>query len=184
MNSIYFNLGDLIKSSTAVSGGLASIYFVPIEDVASLAAPTPDTGKIAKVELKAGKQFYAAVPIINRRSFDEQPQQGDGGTYFTMTVEGFFPFDDEAMHVPFNSMKHSQFLVFVELHSGNVKVIGNLERGADFQHGFNTEDGYTNIPGTTIRFTWESPHNAPLFDPSGTVGPNGTGDAGGGGPAF
>lgn len=184
MSLTYFNIGDIKKTADATSGGFASMYFVDVRDVVSLANPTPDTGKIAKIVLDAGKQFYAALPIINRRSFLETPQNGDGGPYFKMVIEGFLPFAQAGIETILNAMKHGRYIVFVELHGGLVKVVGNLARGANFEHGFSTESGYTDIPGTTIRFLWEHEHNAPLFDESGYVGPNNTGDAGGGGPVF
>lgn len=177
----FHQVQDLSQITKPLAGGLTYIYFVPIEDVLYISDINPATGTIGKVTLAAGKSYYRAFCAISNRSLVENPEDGEGGAYFAIQVNGFLPFQSLDNTLTLSSMHHHQYLVLVYTADGMIRLIGSKERGADFRLNNNSGQTYTDVPGKTISFYWQHSSTAPVFAPSLGELPDGSG--GGGAPA-
>lgn len=102
--------------------------------------------------LKAGKSFIIFDDIINGQNFIENQKTTTSGDAFEISVDWVLNKDDyEQRTTLFRYLKHRELVAVCFFQSGSIRIVGSLERGADFKYKYESKAGIGQL-----NLSWQS----------------------------
>lgn len=146
-------------------GGFCLFYYTPIQNIASIAAPNPQTKYLeAEPVLVAGKNWYGPISINkNALGFQESGDNTPQGLLFKTKVNGFQGGSIASQWVMLTQMLQYKYCLVAKLRSGGFwLLIGNQAIGCSFGYDYSAPSG-NNSTGTQFTFALESALNAQVL---------------------
>lgn len=126
---------DLLYAPADNLGGLHLIRFVPVVGL----QPTPATGRPTVVQFLAGFRWLNAYCSPFSGRYDEESNETDNGTVYSVTVEGFWPgAGSDADRLQLDELTRHRFVVEATDLSGSLRLIGTTRTPLTFIYKFRT----------------------------------------------
>lgn len=155
-------LTGMTAETIAQPGTYLQLFFVPVEDVASIGDYDAD-GNIPSVTLHAGKAWLQiATPPIDRQLQTEM-RSGDGGAYAFTTVTGRLPFENAANKAQLEAMPHHRYILRVLTPNDIWRLVGTIEAPCRFATVHATGPGTNSPTGSTFTFSCTSEEAPAIF---------------------
>lgn len=153
---------DHILSASPIPGGVESMFYGRFEDIGALDYIDVNTGIIPYVNFFQGK-LYKVFAAPSGRGLQEIPESTNGGTMYNISAEGFVPFANKRNAQTMQASTNLKVAVILFMQDGNIKMMGDFNNPASMFMENNTGSHQDNIPGYTVRFTWQNDLPAPLI---------------------
>lgn len=166
-------------------GGACKIWFIPREEVISMPPINPANQYLLnEITLVQDKVWRGPVPVPDGQlGIIETQENSRAGSSFKFKVSASYPGDVPQSRVNLDNMIYHEYLLVAKMRSGGFyMLIGDTQRGMDFEQDYDSGTGNGKNAGHKIAFTHEQIYKAlvlPSFngDESGfiTPPPGGTG---------
>jgi hypothetical protein len=144
-------LQNIRKNICANSGGLVTLWFIPVEDTVSI--PDPIYHIVADpVTLGSGKAFFSIDITEDTFNFSEKEVKTDDGKTFEVNISGFIAGDTNLMVDGFDDMSDRRHIVIAKDSNGYSRIVGTIGNGLFFKHDFDTQTSSNGRKGTQITF--------------------------------
>jgi hypothetical protein len=123
----------------------------------------PLTGTLTTpVILLEGKTWYRCETIDPERNYSTETKFDTPGPYTEVSVLGFLPDDSPENALSIAATPFHQFIVAVKERTGIIRIIGNLDAGAQLPNSYESAD-LDGVRGYKLSFTWRNPLPPPLY---------------------
>jgi hypothetical protein len=162
--NIVLPVQNLRKTLNIRPGGLCRILFFKKDDVLAWPEKHPGDGVIYDpIQLKAGAVFYTFQPADKERFFTEDSKSDTGGPFVEVTVNGRLGGNTLNYITSLDSMMHFEFGIIVIERTGEKRLVGNNDRGADVGFGYTSGDADSSRINN-IKFTWKHSQRMPIYE--------------------
>ena len=141
--------------------GLAEFWYVPVRDVASIAAPS--TRIIDTLTLKTGKRFYKGYATVKTLQYTEPAEQTMHGTLYQCQLQGRVPGDIPNSSLLFTEMEEDEFILVFRDRNGQFRILGDRRRGCRFKADYDSASGPDQPNGYQFSFRLDTTHKAYYF---------------------
>lgn len=158
--------------------GFCRFWYTPIENILAWPSIDPLTQYLdSEPALKPDCSWYGPIAVPKSRlGYKESQETAKAGTWYKISVEGYYPGESPASRVNLENMPYHRYVAVGKLRAGGAHLlIGSSESWLDFDHEF-TSIG-KDAAGSKISFTGESYQKAlilPSFTPSSYILPPGS----------
>ncbi|MFZ4522998.1 MAG: hypothetical protein ACOYNC_14910 [Bacteroidales bacterium] len=123
---------SIMKNSNLVLS-VCRIFVTPIDEVAAIISVNQFC---RSVTLKNGKSWQELYFTPGTAEFGEKPKENDAGDLIEQSLKFIFPGEDSSNLFSFDALQGRPVLVKIEVSSGVIKLMGDLENGAKLSVGF------------------------------------------------
>lgn len=154
-----------LQKTNPANPGFCKLRYCKHEDVASFPRFDPITGLLeSALELKPGGVLYTFTSP-GKSSFSELFKASNPGGFYDVGVNlsaiGF----NASNTLTLNTMRYHDWVILVSDRSGEVRLIGNKDKGAKFFNDYESgETGTSNFRKGPMRFAWQSVNKCPIYD--------------------
>lgn len=149
---------NLIKEcKDIVFGGVASLKYIPVEDVESIPLPMGDNGELlSSLVLTSGSSWNIVETEKDSFDFSETPQSSDQGVLYEQTVDCFFPKDNPEIRSILREMNKRKFVLELLDNNQNKCLVGTKDSPCSFTSRFVTGTRFSDTPGHFLSFSCAS----------------------------
>lgn len=145
--------------------GLTVIRYAPlrwINMIDSIILTGTDNIMGGTIIFNGGKNWLTMPAKLDSKSLSIDGAKSEQGGFYDFSLKSLFPTINNAVTAECSKMVHHEFLVHAVLPSGQQILMGNLERGCDFEFNLDTKDELGNTIG--IGMSWMYTSGKPIVN--------------------
>jgi hypothetical protein len=150
MNSINKHISNL--------GGIAKLYLIPINQLASLS--DPDSDQLCTLVISSFDSTWEIMPIYQSIQFSEKLVSSNSGGYYEKGLAAKIPKDSPQTHSDLQSLVNRKWLVLYLDQNGAWKIVGSPEFPLRFSFSVNPGTGIPDLNHFEISLSGSSPFSS------------------------
>jgi len=144
-------------------GGYCWLVYTPIENIENWPQIDPVNSMAATtITLKEGKTWYEAKVVDKDRFFIEAMRVSESGHFWEQSITGYIGGNNSNQTLNAATLPFHQYAVMLRDRDGQVRLIGNADRGADILPDYTSGD-FDASRRWNYRFVWQHTNPATIY---------------------